>query len=137
MSGRAVVGGKFCGPCTVGQYVTAAASDSLTVYWRPGCPFCSGLFRQLERAGVAYTAVDIWSDPSAAATVRSLAAGNETVPTVVVGDATTDGISLVNPDLDQIMAAAAEVAPSLIPDDYDAPQPGRVTRWVRARLGGA
>lgn len=85
---------------------------------------------------MTYTAVDIWADPSAAATVRAIASGNETVPTVVVGDATTDGIGLVNPDLHEIMAAAAEVAPGLIPEGYEAPQPGRMARWVRARLGG-
>lgn len=116
--------------------MTVAPSDSLTVYWRPGCPFCSGLFSQLDRAGVAYTAVDIWSDPTAAATVRAIASGNETVPTVVVGDAASEAIGLVNPDLHEIMAAATEVAPGLIPEGYEAPQPSRVARWVRDRLGG-
>ncbi|WP_422392164.1 glutaredoxin family protein [Nakamurella antarctica] len=36
--------------------------------------------------------INIWSDPDAAAFVRSVAGGNETVPTVVI-----DGRAVVNP----------------------------------------
>jgi len=78
------------------------ADTEITVYWRPGCGFCSSLFRQLDRAGVAYSKVDIWSDPSGAEFVRSVARGNETVPTVTVGT-----VSMVNPTLEQIQQAAA------------------------------
>ncbi len=74
----------------------------ITVYWRPGCPFCGMLFRQLERHGVEHRRVNIWEDETAAAVVRSIARGNETVPTVIVGD-----VGLVNPSVDQILAAAA------------------------------
>lgn len=80
----------------VGDAVTTPTT--VTVYWRPGCPFCSMLFRGLDRHGVAYERVNIWADKEAAAFVRSVARGNETVPTVTVG-----GTSLVNPK-------AAEVA---------------------------
>ncbi|MGW7680904.1 glutaredoxin domain-containing protein [Kribbella sp. NPDC054772] len=62
------------------------------VYWRPGCQFCLRLrFALLGSAGGA-SWVNIWSDPKAAAAVRAVADGNETVPTVVVG-----GESRVNP----------------------------------------
>ncbi|MFN8024243.1 MAG: glutaredoxin domain-containing protein [Acidimicrobiales bacterium] len=74
----------------------------ITVYWRPGCPFCGMLFRQLERHGIAHERINIWDDETAAATVRSIARGNETVPTVVVGE-----VGLVNPSVEQILAAAA------------------------------
>ncbi|MEV4656607.1 hypothetical protein [Micromonospora sp. NPDC049301] len=37
--------------------------------------------------------VDIWQDPAGAAAVRAIAGGNETVPTVVLGDR-----AVVNPD---------------------------------------
>lgn len=73
---------------------------SITVFWRPGCPFCNNLFRQLEQHGVAHQRVNIWDDPTAAATVRSIANGNETVPTVLVGT-----VGLVNPSVQQINAA--------------------------------
>jgi hypothetical protein len=74
----------------------------VTVYWRPGCPFCSSLFRQLEREGIDHQRVNIWDDPEAAAVVRSIANGNETVPTVVIGSA-----GMVNPSVGQITAVLA------------------------------
>ncbi len=80
----------------------AQVAPEITVYWRPGCPFCADLFRQLDRAGVGHQRVNIWEDRDAAAVVRQHADGNETVPTVVVGE-----VGLVNPTVHQILAAAA------------------------------
>lgn len=62
------------------------------IYWRPGCPFCLRLRGSLARRAGRYHWVDIWSDPDGAARVRSVADGNETVPTVVTVDR-----SYVNP----------------------------------------
>ncbi len=73
---------------------------SVTVYWRPGCASCARLLAGLARLGVERTEVDIWRDPVAAAAVRRVARGNETVPSVVVG-----GRALVNPSLDQVLTA--------------------------------
>lgn len=44
------------------------------------------LERKLNKANISLTKHNIWEDPSAAQFVRSVADGNETVPTVVVGD---------------------------------------------------
>lgn len=65
---------------------------SVVVYSRPGCPYCFRLRRGLRRRGVEFTEIDIWQDPAAAAAVRAVADGNETVPTVHVA-----GQWLVNP----------------------------------------
>jgi mycoredoxin len=65
--------------------VDPSPASAVEVYWRPGCGFCSTLLRGLRRSGLPLRAVDIWRDPEAAALVRSLAGGNETVPTVVIG----------------------------------------------------
>ena len=49
--------------------------------------------------------VNIWEDADAASFVRSVARGNETVPTVTIGD-----IALVNPsvgELHRVLDAAA------------------------------
>ena len=70
------------------------------VYWRPGCGFCARLFRDLERAEIPYSSVNIWDDEDGATIVRSYARGNETVPTVVVGD-----VGLVNPSVETIRLA--------------------------------
>lgn len=63
----------------------AHAPPPVTVYWRPGCPYCVRLRWGLDRRGIASEELNIWSDPSAAAFVRSVNGGNETVPTVVIG----------------------------------------------------
>lgn len=78
----------------------------VVVYWRPGCPYCMKLRLRLRFTKLEYTEVNIWRDPEAAAFVRSVADGNETVPTVTVG-----GKAMVNPSKRQVLAAAAARAP--------------------------
>ncbi|NND04724.1 MAG: NrdH-redoxin [Acidimicrobiia bacterium] len=75
-------------------------NQDITVYWRPGCGFCARLFRDIESAGLAHDRVNIWDDRDGASFVRSVANGNETVPTVLVGKH-----AMVNPSLQQIQAA--------------------------------
>jgi len=71
----------------------ARAQGSPILYWRPGCPYCLRLrFVLLGRADRLLW-VDIWKDPQAAAAVRAVAEGNETVPTLMVG-----ADAQVNPD---------------------------------------
>jgi mycoredoxin len=76
------------------------------VYWRPGCQYCLRLRLTLTGAAGRASWVNIWTEPEAAAAVRAVAGGNETVPTVVVG-----GESRVNPDprwvRDRLRGAAA------------------------------
>lgn len=86
-------------------------SVELTVFWRPACGFCSSLRRQLEATDLTYNEVNIWDDPSGAATVRSYAGGNETVPTVVVGTVgSAEAVGLVNPSVRQVLAAVEQHA---------------------------
>lgn len=68
------------------------APEPVVFYWRPGCGFCSMLRGRLLAGGVALDERNIWEDDQAAAFVRGVANGNETVPTVVVA-----GAALVNP----------------------------------------
>lgn len=70
----------------------APTTADVTFFWRPGCGFCSSLRSALVREGLTLDEHDIWEEPDAAAFVRSVARGNETVPTVVVA-----GQALVNP----------------------------------------
>lgn len=98
-------------------------AQEVTVYTRPGCPFCTSLRAGLRRQGLEFTEVDIWQDPDAAATVRSLADGNETVPTVVVGE-----WSAVNPAAGRVLEAVDEHAPELKPDH----KPGAVEGAINA-----
>lgn len=83
-------------------------------YWRPGCPFCSRLESDLDKLGVALNKHNIWDDAAHAETVRSIANGNETVPTVIVGEA-----RMVNPSADEVIGALAVAAPELVPDGWE------------------
>ena len=94
-----VLFGVLVSPPAFPRSVTDAAARSAQaadgrpiIYWRPGCPFCLRMRTVLARESGRYHWVDIWSDPDAAASVRAVADGNETVPTVV-----TPGQSYVNP----------------------------------------
>jgi mycoredoxin len=85
----------------------AVEDDRPVVYWRPGCVFCLRLRARLGADADRLRWVDIWQDPSAAATVREITGGDETVPTVVIG-----GRGHVNPDpswlRDQIVPTAPQ-----------------------------
>ena len=81
----------------------------IIVYWRPGCGICASLERQLIAANVTFRKVNIWDDPQAAEFVRSVARGNETVPTLSIGS-----MSLVNPSLQSVIDTAAEHAPNAL-----------------------
>jgi mycoredoxin len=79
------------------------------MYWRPGCGFCSRLRHRLDSLGISYAEVDIWSDPDGAAFVRSVANGNETVPTLAIGS-----VALVNPAIDIVIETARTEAPDAV-----------------------
>jgi glutaredoxin len=82
------------------------ADHDITLYWRPACGFCSSLRRQLDGTDLVVREVNIWDEPAAAATVRAYANGNETVPTVVIGEPGSDtAVGLVNPTAAQVLAA--------------------------------
>jgi mycoredoxin len=97
-------------PTGLGEGVSDQSTEAITFYWRPGCGFCMGLERRLDGLGVPLDKRNIWEDADAAATVRSVANGNETVPTVVVGD-----IAMVNPSVDRVLEAIRAEAPHLEP----------------------
>jgi glutaredoxin len=88
------------------------------------------LRRQLEKVGVECVEHNIWDEPAAAAVVRRFANGNETVPTVVIGD-----VGLVNPSGRQVAEHLEAEAPHLLPDGYEPPPPSRVERLVGKLLG--
>ena len=58
------------------------------MYSTPWCGYCHRLKRQLDKAGISYTEVDIEQEPEAAGVVERINNGNQTVPTVVFSDGT-------------------------------------------------
>ena len=89
---------------------TNPTATTIEVMWRPGCPFCSSLRRGLRRACVATIEHDIWSSTDAAARVRAATGGDETVPTVFVGNR-----ALVNPSVRQVVDAIKAADPDYQP----------------------
>jgi len=83
---------------------------NIDFFWRPGCGFCMALERRLSKQGVPYVKHNIWENPEDAAFVRSVADGNEVVPTLRIGST-----SLVNPSLADVVTALRDEAPHLIP----------------------
>jgi hypothetical protein len=61
---------------------------------------------QLRWARLRVREVNIWRDPAAAARVREITGGNETVPTVIVGER-----AMVNPSRAQVLAAVRPPQP--------------------------
>ncbi len=109
------------------------STAAIEVLWRPGCPYCSRLRRDLARAGVVTVEHDIWADPAAAARVRRATGGDETVPTVLVGTR-----ALVNPSVRQVAAAVRENFPDQADDLLGSAEQGSLAPvWREGALAGA
>lgn len=98
--------------------------DTVQVYWRPGCGACSALRMGLSEAGVVADWHNIWEDEAAAEYVRSVANGNETVPTLVVG-----GRAMVAPSSRVALREIGAAAPDLVRSTRRWP-PLRILQWV-------
>ncbi len=79
-------------------------TETLTVYWRPGCPYSTRLKARLRLARIPFHPINIWDDPDATAVVRSINHGDELVPTVRIG---ADRY-LSNPSFRELQAALNE-----------------------------
>lgn len=89
------------------------------------------LERGLAKHNIPLNKKNIWDSDEYAAEVRRIANGNETVPTVVVGEA-----ELVNPSTSQVIQAIANQAPELLPDGVEVPTPGKMSKRINKLLGG-
>ncbi|MBQ0983879.1 mycoredoxin [Streptomyces sp. F63] len=77
-----------------------ATTGTVTMYSTTWCGYCRRLKSQMERAGIAYTEVNIEKDPESAKFVEKVNNGNQLVPTVLF----PDGSALPNPSLAQVKA---------------------------------
>lgn len=75
------------------------ATVTPTIFSTEWCGYCHRLSAQLDRAGVAYTVVDIEHDPEATDFVMRVNGGMQTVPTVLF----QDGTALTNPSVAQVL----------------------------------
>ena len=110
--------------------MSTESPQQIDLYWRPGCGFCSALRSKLDKLGIERVEHNIWDEPAKAAVVREYANGNETVPTVVIGD-----VAMVNPSANDLAAHLEAEAPHLLPDDFDGSQAGPVGRALGKIFG--
>jgi cystathionine beta-synthase len=81
------------------------------------------LQRKLDKLGIERVEHNIWDDPADAEIVRAHARGNETVPTVVIGDR-----GFVNPSAGELVAYLSTAHPDLLPEGFEPPEPGLASR---------
>ncbi|CAB4683971.1 MAG: mycoredoxin [Actinobacteria bacterium] len=86
--------------------VNASSTAPFVMYSTPWCGYCHRLKSQLDREGIAFDMVDIEQVPEAVQIVESANNGNQTVPTLVY----TDGTSQTNPSLAQVKAHLKSMA---------------------------
>lgn len=101
-----------------GSMNVPSTSSQVVVFWRPGCPFCYRLRSYLHRVGVEVSEVNIWADPEGAAYVRSITGGDETVPTVRIGER-----AMVNPSPKRLLQDIRKAYPELV-----GPEPAKTHR---------
>ncbi|POM24818.1 putative glutaredoxin.1 [Actinomadura rubteroloni] len=77
----------------------------LTMYTTTWCGFCRRLKSQLAREGIEMVEIDIERDPAAAEFVMSVNGGNQTVPTVTIGD----DVVLTNPSAKEVKRHLTEL----------------------------
>ena len=85
----------------------AESTNSIIVYGRPGCPGVPPVLRLLDAAGADYEYINIREDPEAAARLRQITGGYESVPTVVL----PDGRTMVEPGTLKLRQALQEQNP--------------------------
>jgi glutaredoxin 3 len=56
------------------------------IYTSPLCGYCHAAKRLLSRKGVAFTEIDVGSDPTARTRMMQRANGRRTVPQIFIGD---------------------------------------------------
>jgi len=64
----------------------AGVPEHVTIYTRPGCPFCAEAKQDLEERGVPYTEMSIEGNPKVAEEVMRLSNGKGIVPIMVIGE---------------------------------------------------
>ncbi|MET0989945.1 MAG: mycoredoxin [Glaciihabitans sp.] len=74
------------------------AAGSVTMFTTSWCGYCKNLKKQMDKAGVLYTEINIEEVEGTAEVVASVNGGNQTVPTLIF----PDGSTATNPSLAQV-----------------------------------
>ena len=75
-------------------------AGTVTMFTTSWCGYCRNLKKQMDRAGVSYTEVNIEEVEGTAELVASVNNGNQTVPTLLF----PDGSTATNPSLAEVQS---------------------------------
>jgi glutaredoxin len=59
--------------------------DEITIFTKPGCPFCAAAKEDYRRRGVSFTEYDVLADKEARERMLALNGGKRAVPTILEG----------------------------------------------------
>jgi glutaredoxin 3 len=65
--------------------------SDVTIFTKPGCPYCAAAKEDLQKKGIAYVEHNVQADPAALRRMQELNGGRRHVPTLVRGDQVTVG----------------------------------------------
>jgi glutaredoxin len=65
--------------------------SDVTVFAKPGCPYCAAAKDDLQKRGAPYTEHNVQADPAALRQMLELNGGQRRVPTIVHDDQVTVG----------------------------------------------
>ncbi len=68
-------------------------TKSVTIYTKPGCPFCMAVKADLKLKGVEYIEHSVKADPQRLEEMLRLNGGQRKVPTIVDGERVTVGFA--------------------------------------------
>ena len=68
-------------------------TKKVTIYTKPGCPFCMAVKADLKFKGVAYTEYNVKADAQRLEEMLQLNGGQRKVPTIVDGERVTVGFA--------------------------------------------
>jgi glutaredoxin 3 len=67
--------------------------SNVTLYTKPGCPYCAAAKDDLQRRGLRYTEHNVKADPAALRRMLELNGDRRQVPTIVQGDLVSVGFN--------------------------------------------
>ncbi len=65
--------------------------EEVTIFTKPGCPYCAAAKEEFRRRGVQYEEYNVREDPAALRRMLELNGGQHRVPTIVEGNKATVG----------------------------------------------
>ncbi len=67
--------------------------SEVTIYTKPGCPYCAAALDDMQRRSVGYTEHNVQQDGAALKRMLELNGGRRQVPTIVQGEQVTVGFN--------------------------------------------